>query len=343
MNNILKYTVPALLLSFVFVFLSPFTSHAAVAEGDTFSFSTGNIFLDHEQKTWTETKQIDLGENYTGTLRLFMTVNQDTVVNETVIGGASSYQSQFTLIVNGVEYQGTKDAASGSNNFRFTVPVSNTRYIGLKWTLIYWGGYTVDPDYDLRLANFSSNVTIGSIGITLNENTNYIVKDNQLNDNVNDLKTKLQTWFDNVVTSVTNLQSKLQTWFTNLNTNIDNFESKVNSLFTQLFNRMDEDQEELVNGYDESVGNTANSDFNNSSADLEAAENSLFENTSYDQIDYNQFNTFFTLETVSGAILFVKSALEAIYSSLGVFGIPISIGLVLLVFTRLIGFQNFKS
>lgn len=125
--------------------------------------------------------------------------------------------------------------------------------------------------------------------------------------------------------------------------NETSFKNKALGYLSRIFNKMGEDQEELINGYDPATGNQANTDFSNSTADLEAAEGSLFENTSYNQVDYNQFDNFFSLESVGGAILFVKSALEAMYSSLGIFGIPISIGLVLLVFTRLIGFQNFTS
>lgn len=115
------------------------------------------------------------------------------------------------------------------------------------------------------------------------------------------------------------------------------------SLFSGLARKFDEQKDNILNGFDSSTGDQANTNFSNSTADLEAAEGSLFENTSYNQVDYNQFDSFFSLESVGGAILFVKSALEAMYSSLGIFGIPISIGLVLLVFTRLIGFQNFTS
>lgn len=125
--------------------------------------------------------------------------------------------------------------------------------------------------------------------------------------------------------------------------NDTSFKNKLFNSLNDILNKMGEDQEELINGFDSVTGDQANTDFSNSTADLEAVEGSLFENTSYNQVDYNQFDSFFSLESVGGAILFVKSALEAMYSSLGIFGIPISIGLVLLVFTRLIGFQNFTS
>lgn len=124
---------------------------------------------------------------------------------------------------------------------------------------------------------------------------------------------------------------------------IDEFRIQVFDNFTTLFEKMDEDQEELINGYDPGTGSAAKNEFDSSAAQLEAAEGNLFGQTSYDQVDYQQFNSFFSIEAVAASMLFVKAILESLYGALGVFGVPLTIGLVLLVFTRIIGFQNFYS
>lgn len=170
---------------------------------------------------------------------------------------------------------------------------------------------------------------------------------NRILDTHNAMTSSLSTWFQGVYDYVDLFRRETGEWLGNIYYKLiehhNAMTANLTSWFTTLFEKMDEDQEELINGYDPGTGSAAKNEFDSSAAELEAAECDLFGQTSYDQVDYTQFNSFFSIEAVAASMLFVKSILESLYGALGVFGVPITIGLVLLVFTRIIGFQNFYS
>lgn len=98
-------------------------------------------------------------------------------------------------------------------------------------------------------------------------------------------------------------------------------------------------QQQVIDGYDNSAGDTVNDNFENKSDAFAAAEDSLFGMVNYDAVDYNQYNDFLGLPAVSQSAQFISSSLQSLFLALGDLGVPIMIGLVLLLFTRLIGLQ----
>lgn len=206
--------------------------------------------------------------------------------------------------------------------------------------------------FDVMFKNTISGEKLDNIETRLELNNWYVTE--KLNEVISNIQTYGQMIVSNIQFYCGEIITTLSEKFNELICNISDFRtealnyyngmiSKLSSWFTTLFEKMDEDQEELINGYDPGTGSAAKNEFDSSAAELEAAEGDLFGQTSYDQVDYTQFNSFFSIEAVAASMLFVKSILESLYGALGVFGVPITIGLVLLVFTRIIGFQNFYS
>lgn len=265
-----------------------------------------------------------------------------------------SYKFLLRIGFNGYEFTDDKVPISVTFNMSQNCLVASGNYsgelsnIGYTATLSDYTSYiTMHESWDSK-----TNTDINS-GMTNIINMLGIVRDNiitygrAIEDTINlcftNLFSNMQTLHNDLVTNIGTIIDSLGAFRSEVLNYYNGMISNLSTWFTTLFEKMDEDQEELINGYDPGTGSAAKNEFDSSAAELEAAEGDLFGQTSYDQVDYTQFNSFFSIEAVAASMLFVKSILESLYGALGVFGVPITIGLVLLVFTRIIGFQNFYS
>lgn len=209
---------------------------------------------------------------------------------------------------------------------------------------------TLNPSRSTATRNSAIVITVtasaGFVQYSFESETE-MTKLQRIADYITDFKNWNIAKIDQFIGLFSTFHTDMHQWFevtwNDLNNHFANLTTNLTTWFDTLFAKLDEEQDELINGYDPGTGSAAKNEFDSSAAELEAAEGDLFGQTSYDQVDYTQFNSFFSIEAVAASMLFVKSILESLYGALGVFGVPITIGLVLLVFTRIIGFQNFYS
>lgn len=148
------------------------------------------------------------------------------------------------------------------------------------------------------------------------------------------LYTHIKSQFTELKTHITSQADRLVSWLDTLNKN-------VTAQFTALFEKMDEQQNELINGYDPATGDNANTEFENTVDDLAGTEGNLFE-ISQSDFKFEESDLLSDAGLVAAAS-FVGNYMQAIFEASGIFGEIAIVGLVLLVFTRLIGFQNFSS
>ena len=108
----------------------------------------------------------------------------------------------------------------------------------------------------------------------------------------------------------------------------------------QLQAEANQQQQQMIDGYDNSTGSDVNDDFSGSVDSFQAAEDNLFGMVNYDQVDYDQYSDWLGIPAVSAALSFIANCMQSLFEGLGDLGIPIMIGLVLLLFSRLIGLQQ---
>lgn len=99
----------------------------------------------------------------------------------------------------------------------------------------------------------------------------------------------------------------------------------------------------LVNGYDSSAGSDVKSQFDSVASDLNNAEASLFDAFAYDGVNYDPFSDYLNSQAVKDVFSFVSSLMSSIWNALGDFSIPIYLGLLIVVVTRFLGYQQMSS
>lgn len=99
----------------------------------------------------------------------------------------------------------------------------------------------------------------------------------------------------------------------------------------------------LVNGYDSTAGQGVVNNFNDVAGSLEDAENDLFASADLGGINYDPFSEYITSDSAQAGFSFIRSVLQAIWNALGDFQIPIYLGLLLMIVTKFLGFQQFAS
>lgn len=99
----------------------------------------------------------------------------------------------------------------------------------------------------------------------------------------------------------------------------------------------------LVNGYDSSAGSDVKSQFDSIASDLDGAEASLFDAFAYDGVNYDPFSDYLNSQAVKDVFSFVSSLMSSIWNALGDFSIPIYLGLLIVVVTRFLGYQQMSS
>ena len=99
----------------------------------------------------------------------------------------------------------------------------------------------------------------------------------------------------------------------------------------------------LVNGYDSTAGQGVVNNFNDVAGSLEDAENDLFASADLGGINYDPFSEYITSDSAQAGFSFIRSVLQALWNALGDFQIPIYLGLLLMIVTKFLGFQQFAS
>lgn len=158
---------------------------------------------------------------------------------------------------------------------------------------------------------------------------------------VDNFRTEFDTWQNTIYTHLTNFSDMVSGKFNSLMSRVERVQSEIVTQFTVLFAKMDEQQDELINGYDPVTGDDANDEFENTIDDLAGTEGNLFE-ISHSDFKFEESDLLSDTGLLAAAS-FVGNYMQGIFEASGIFGRIAIVGLILLVFTRLIGYQNFSS
>lgn len=167
-----------------------------------------------------------------------------------------------------------------------------------------------------------------------------------IRDRFDTLLSNIGTFNQNILDSISSFKTSVTGWFTKLNNTIENNSIAIDNqteVIQQEAQKEQEKQQEIIDGYDNSGGTAVNDDFSGSVGDFQAAEDNLFGMVNYDQVDYEQYSDWLGIPAVSAALSFISNCMQSLFEGLGDLGVPIMIGLVLLLFSRLIGLQQLSG
>lgn len=329
----IKFLIPALLLCF---FIFPSKSYAFEAVNDTYSAKVlhANMFSSYTNNEFHIPPHSDdstvlhyyypLNDYVFGFDggRFFLHSNSipQLIVNQ---NNGSKISFVYTLSMNLVVAGNKYPLAAGNK-------VDSTSTVLPYWTsadIYEWGRETyIEYVVNLTYTNMDSESILASFDLSVP----------QINVQILPLN------YSSPILYLHNLSYFISNGFHELQNKLDTLNTTITNKFSDMFDQMEEQHNELLNGFDDSTGNQINSDFNDTVADLDEAEDNLFA-LAENEINYSSYADFFRLSSVEGAIGFVSSWMQSIYVSLGVFGMPILIGLLLIVVTRIIGYQNFSA
>lgn len=237
--------------------------------------------------------------------------------------------------------------------------VSGTSVIGIAASVSDYSGSTVMVDQADMFPEFRY------IGSLINTGNSWL---NTISQGINNLRNDVHTLQSAIADHFTLLNSNLQGMYDGLTSTLERFQSSMISKLTEVTTlitssisqaansvisdadqnhreQLDNDNknhDDLVHGYDGSLGDQNTEKFQGASGDLNHAEDDLTGKASY-EIDYDQYNSIFQAEGTVSALAFVKTVMDAIYTALGSFAIPLTLGLLLIIITRILGYQHFSS
>lgn len=156
------------------------------------------------------------------------------------------------------------------------------------------------------------------------------------------LTNKLSTWFSNLTSTITNQFSSLTT---NLRTWYNGLTSTLNTNFQNLLNQNKQEHEEVINGYDDSVGSSKNEEVSGSLNDFNASQGEIMDDMNENMDDFTlpssglvgyavQFTTTFPL---------VASMMQSVFDSSGQFGLILSVIFAMTIFAMLVGLFKYYN
>ena len=175
------------------------------------------------------------------------------------------------------------------------------------------------------------------------------------------LKARLDTsnsYLGNIFTAIQNNTSSTATWLqtlvnhvdanhraqiSNADTNAANIISTLNANHKAQTENDDKNADDIMNSYDKSDQDSDNKRFEDSRKELQEQEDSLFSSAmegfgSLDMSDYS----FGRFSAMQGAFSFVSGFIQSCYVKMGDFGAVVTVGLVLLIATKVIGLFRFQ-
>ena len=96
----------------------------------------------------------------------------------------------------------------------------------------------------------------------------------------------------------------------------------------------------IMNGFDNTAGNAAGNQLDESLGSLESAEDNLFGNAG-SMIDFDDYKSWLNLPGILSSAAFVSSILTLIHQYSGDFGVILIVGFILFIITRILGMQHF--
>lgn len=195
--------------------------------------------------------------------------------------------------------------------------------------------------WPIQIALENASFDITDLGITLEYQINAKI------DTTN-------TWLDNIYNTLQDIKSFMTTWREALEYRLIEIQSSVynrigdlmgalQTHFDNLISKLDEEQEEVINGYNNTGAENTNNSLSNSMTDIDNSQQIVITNGTQSLDDYTiptdgivSYGTKFV-----GAFAFVGSCMQAIYDNSGGFTIALSVACTVLIISMLIGLTKF--
>lgn len=139
------------------------------------------------------------------------------------------------------------------------------------------------------------------------------------------------------------IKSQMATWQEALEYRLTEIQSVISDRFDALFSKMDEEHDEITNGYDDSSGTETNNKLNDSLTQIDDSQASIVEDGVSSLDDYTipeqgiiSYGTAFT-----AAFGFVATFMQAIFESAGNLTIITSVSCTLLIVAMIVGLHKF--
>ena len=117
-------------------------------------------------------------------------------------------------------------------------------------------------------------------------------------------------------------------------------QQQQNQLVQDQTHQQHEDANNIMNGFDNTAGNAAGNQLDESLGSLESAEDNLFGNAGT-MIDFDDYKSWLNLPGILSSAAFVSSILTLIHQYSGDFGVILIVGFILFIITRILGMQHF--
>ena len=192
----------------------------------------------------------------------------------------------------------------------------------------------------------------GTLYYGFRQNTDSYYLASAINGYINTATAKLQASLTTVSNKLTMISDVLTTQFGFVLSRLDVLTSNLKTYHTELLTALkqnsddqivndNKNHEDTTKGYDNSAASSEKDRLDSSIGSMEDSENSLFDSAGGVDVDYSGMEVFYT--QIAQASSFVASVMQSIYVKSGMFGYIIALGFILLIVTRIIGYQNFTS
>lgn len=189
------------------------------------------------------------------------------------------------------------------------------------------------------------NGTLANLSTWLNTMLNAIYTKIGAESSAIQLKIQAQIDNDNTnrdkIISALNANSKAE--IADADRNAANIISILNANHKAQVDNDDKNADDIMNSYDKSVQDSDNKRFEDSRKELQEQEDSLFSSATegFGSLDMSDYS-FGRFSAMQGAFSFVSGFIQSCYVKMGDFGAVVTVGLVLLIATKVIGLFRFQ-
>lgn len=199
-----------------------------------------------------------------------------------------------------------------------------------------------------NLKDITSNVTTQSTAIqkkiqaqTDNDNSNTAKLQGTLNANS---KTEIADADRNSAAEIAAANANSKAEIADADRNAASITSTLNANHKAQTENDDKNADDIMHGYDTTDQDSGNKKFDDSQKELEQVEGSLFGDalTGFSSLDMSQYS-FGRFTSMLGALTFVSGFLQSAFVKMGDFGAIVTVGLVVMIATKVIGIYRFST
>ena len=198
----------------------------------------------------------------------------------------------------------------------------------------------------------SITLNAGTLYYGFRQNTDSYYIASAVSGYINVATTQIQASFTTLSNKLTAISDILTSQFGFVLSRLDVLSSNLKTYHTELLTALkhnsddqiandNKNHEDTTKGYDNSTASSEKGKLDSSIGSMENSQKSLFDSAGGVDVDYSSMEVFYT--QIAQASSLVASIMQSIFVKSGMFGYIIALGFILLIVTRIIGYQNFTS